>query len=1587
MLDGKLDPMIPANARGFRVDPSGGNEETRGILGPPTERRDQVNLDSVIPLSPQWLHVKPNDSKSWSSAASVKDSWRLDGSHDKKDWRRSVPDTGSHRWHEEERETGLLGRRERKKEGDKDNGHRKNERRSDNVPVREFVDSRSSLSSDQRPEVTSRISGHDTRRDSKWFSSWGSEEKEKDSRSERRKDQDREDAFVEKQSSVGTNHLVPESDSRDKWRPRHRQDVFSGGTSSHRAAPGGRGEGSIVGFAFGRGRSNCSRTSDGRLSGTGPIGAACDNKTDLHGKSGHCVEIFRYPRGKLLDIYKQKALAFIDNIPVDLEDVPSLTGSSSIQPLAFVSPDAEELALLDGIWNGNIVSSEVCSDSTKYNFGRVDKKETERALDQDKCKAEINGAVPGGTILSVVEEVCHHYIGLPGCNQTEPERTVCQMSSIYADGRMADPSLSEDAKFEDMNSDLPIDDGSILPDDSKGLLDSFILKTSQSDLHHQSINNETKQSRQRTPHELSLFYRDPQGDIQGPFLGVDIVSWFEQGFFDADLPVCLSDSPEGSPFMRLREVMPYLTHKSQAAPSALTGNASEDSINLGASTPSGFIDAGVTKGQQGISIVSLEPEVQLGICKPDDLVNPQYEMLPLSISETTDIVSSGKQNFRESADQDVEVVLYSGRPFARLESSTGKLADYPPNLPTSSNANCIQGNHLEESSLNVIADGDLHPLGLLWSELKGANSKGPLSSNLSGLSDRENTFSPATGGEGSFAGYRQKSVDPAWDSSVHDAWSGKFSAGSGSNAAYNALHESRLQNMELQANQFSLKERSLSQLFQNTQLPQHGLLFPHEGLHLTGIHADEVHGSLQDTLFKNQGHLDAEHLLQLRSQPKQQIQQLQYLKQQSEQEQHIQQLQQLQQPCDQQMHNQQFHLQQFCDQQQLRHYKFQLLQHMQQQQQEEQKQIILKQLMDQQLMGQQLCNPEFQASHINPLREGNRLNFLSRQPHLHEMQQSSPPVLRQYDPSIDRLIQANLGHNLDERSEDLFQAVPHANHGEMHTMEHLGFDPQQEQRQSQQFTKTLRSWPDVEQDRRIGGVWSVDEHGQFVGAASYPQHIQSVGPSPLDFLQHQRTQQGPYQLNSESFERTNPLSGNILGSNTDLVNILPQFERQGIHGLHDETLSSAKMGRFPSAVPFHQNLIDRQWSDTNEGMPQNMVGLQLNQLSLEDKHQNKDMNFKFNHHVEDARSWAPLAGNDGISRLSSNNLLQQNLALQSSRYSGFIHSAALPSYETNEASLPLSGSAIDHSRRLQDRVFGCNSLLDPSHLQGIGHSPQWQLMNANSEDHTNRIETHGGFAFSTVPESFVKYQGSVFTRNGSDEVIDDSKVLNYEPMNGISGKKHDYELFKVAAFESDPPDCRVEPVHNSYLNHGVLEDNASIRHASVSKSGGNLSFSNYGVGVDNSFARDRVINRVPAILVEEGGDSLMKPSEGPQILASRVSSSEVAFNQQTREINLSKFSSSEDGRQQLRRNSPSPVPETHTTGKDGDKEASFIDKLKNTQKTTAAECNTNTDTQDAGSAQNTRRKGKKGRQIDPSLLGFKVQSNRRLKGEIQRFDD
>ncbi|RWW16780.1 hypothetical protein GW17_00019319 [Ensete ventricosum] len=298
---------------------------------------DQVTSENSIPLSPQWLYAKPSDSKVCVSTVLVKDMWRLDRSQDKKEWIRNACDIDfSCCWREEERETSLLGRKERKKEGDCETEFRKSDCRPDNILLRESADSRISTSSDKFHEVPNRGTGYENCRDSKWSSRWGPEDKEKEMRTEKKVDAEKEDSHVEKQFFIASFHPLFGSDSRDKWRPRHRQDVYSVGSSVIRAAPGFglerlSTEDSNVGFARGRGRSDSVLGLQfGRSSVADPIGATPGNKL-----------VFRYPRGKLLDIFrKQKTV--IDATLERFVEVPPITESSFVTPLAFVIPDAEE---------------------------------------------------------------------------------------------------------------------------------------------------------------------------------------------------------------------------------------------------------------------------------------------------------------------------------------------------------------------------------------------------------------------------------------------------------------------------------------------------------------------------------------------------------------------------------------------------------------------------------------------------------------------------------------------------------------------------------------------------------------------------------------------------------------------------------------------------------------------------------------------------------------------------------------------------------------------------------------------------------------------------------------------------------------------------------------------------------------------------------------------------------------------------------------------------------------------------------------------------------------------------------------------
>lgn len=77
---------------------------------------------------------------------------------------------------------------------------------------------------------------------------------------------------------------------------------------------------------------------------------------------------------------------------------------------------------------------------------------------------------------------------------------------------------------------------------------------------------EVKKPQQPAPEELQLCYIDPQGLIQGPFAGIDIIGWFEAGYFGIDLQVRLASASSDVPFLSLGDVMPHLRAKARPPP-------------------------------------------------------------------------------------------------------------------------------------------------------------------------------------------------------------------------------------------------------------------------------------------------------------------------------------------------------------------------------------------------------------------------------------------------------------------------------------------------------------------------------------------------------------------------------------------------------------------------------------------------------------------------------------------------------------------------------------------------------------------------------------------------------------------------------------------------------------------------------------------------------------------------------------------------------------------------------------------------------------------------------------------------------------
>ncbi|XP_009408355.2 uncharacterized protein LOC103990811 isoform X1 [Musa acuminata AAA Group] len=1595
---------------------AGGNGKEKNPIGFLDEGKDQATSENNIPLSPQWLYAKPGDSKdtrptSFAPSVTLPDSVQKDmWPQEKKEWRRNVIDLESNRrWREEERETSLLSRRERKKEGDRETEYRKNDRHPDNISLREAADLKTLSSSDRLHEVPNRSAGNENRRDSKWSSRWGPEDKEKEPWTERKVDVEKEGSHSEKQFFLASLRPVSGSDSRDKWRPRHRQEIHSGGSAMLRAAPGFGGvEVPPVPFASGRGRSkSVSGLQFGRPSAAGPIGAWPVNKAN-----------FQYPRGKLLDIYRNQKMPVVDFTSESFVEVPPITVSSSITPLAFVTPDAEEEVVLKDIWKGEVTSSEVSLNRermTRVNEeiddgantlvdNKHNKMESIATLKELESKDNINLLInlvgPDDRAPKVADHEVIHDKPVLGGNLTNFEINLSEIEVANVDDQTSHLDIPKNIKLGE-GSTVSFDVNAKLPDASCPLYDASFVEISNTN-NHENHKIEKKLSEQGTfPEELSLFYQDPQGDIQGPFLGVDIISWFEQGFFSTDLPVCLSDAPEGTPFRPLGEVMPHLKLEQHIVLDLPSGNKSEplDTTrgNLETCVPSSrFSDSFPTNDQQRLlSWDTLDHHVKHNVVESEASVDPNKAWLSFSNSETP-LGTTGLEEkiFHDFTGQDTEVVLYKGRPVGDMEKGSGKLVNENIALSRSTSGNHFLMTETGNSSFashNIPRDNDLNSLGLLWSELEGTHRKLPLSSTVPGST--ENLIDNHDSARNAFL----FSHNPEQFNSISDfpimnePWANNY-RNKGSNIIHDNFDANNLSRFEAESNQFSLERQLLLQQLEKQQLQQQRLLSP-QNVEFAGTLLDQVRDPMQQHHLVNQ-------------QPREDLERI--LKFQFEQQRYLDQLKQQHQ-----MH--QRHQQLHEHQMQLLH---RLQHHEPQRQQQLQKQIHLEHLLHRQLL-----EPGSGASNIDSHVMNMYDQVLLRQRLLSESQQQSHNLSLHHDSASEQFLEANFLQNFQRQNQnDLLDVLSHSKRGQVPTLEQkFLLELQQEQLQARQLSRQLSG---MEEERHVGGVWSVDDSGQFIRTAPGPHQNYAARLSQLDlvqaqalssleqpshlqqnFLSHERMPHDPYERRPHPLDRSMHMHVGAPAPNLDLVNAVARAQGLDAQGHLDQLHTFNQIGQIPSSVRSHQIRIseeftvphldarERHWSEASRQRSSDLMESHLKQLQIEAA---KQRSTNLSLPGENLNAWASSLGNDGSSEHGLRDLLfHENF--QSQQPTGLAVGTPTSSYELRDSWIYSRPSSENPFNLSSERGGLSSSFSESSFFADVGQPTKEQLSNKNMEDDASNFESSRSTLRSGSARSFEQKQFPA-----DIDIIEKEKFVNSigggsslkrldisNLMEGARGKSLGPRGSSGTRLAMDMQESGVKQAAGG--GHEVVNIDKSFRHDSSGKAGGGLTFFNYEMTLD-SVHPEEIGSNISGDVLKGTNSSFLEHTHDPHSTSSAELPDMIA-SQPPKGKKPTTFGSSEED---SAGNPASQSTETSisnkkdsrfrrtSSGSDADvMELSFSDMLKSTKKPMPEP--ENPEVGSLGKA--AKKKGKKGRQIDPSLLGFKVHSNRILMGEIQRPDD
>ncbi|KAJ4966449.1 hypothetical protein NE237_018298 [Protea cynaroides] len=598
--------------------------------------KEMQGLDNLIPLSPQWLLPKPGESKPGivtgesnfspilghtSRADASKSSGNgeeIQNNEKKRDvFQPSFLDTESgrrDRWRDEERDTNSSIRRDHWREGDKELGDaRKMDRWMDNSSIRQTGEVRR-VPSERWTDSNNRESSYEQRRESKWNTRWGPEDKESESWREKWLDSCRDGEVPHDKGLSHLNNHGKEDREGDKYRPwrsnssqnrgrgePHHQTLTPNKQTPTFGSSRGRGENTPPTFSVGRGRVSSGGSTVNRASAYSySLGTVSDKGESANGEPSQ----LSYSKTKLLDIYFTTDVRSYGK-PLDVE-LPSLTQEESLEPLAFSAPTLEESVILKGIDNGDIVSSGSPQVSKDGSVGRNstdlvqtrrtklgsredlpssiddfkdESSENSKAFREDVAASKKVDEVAVGREMSVHGNSSAHP-GTTWRSQSLKERShlplhdwrdfPTEVRSVASEMGWSNSLKERDAERENSKA--------VPPSYYKDETNWKVTEGFHSDIGRDSVfkrcssevfdrEHETRKFLlQPSPEELSLYYKDPRGEIQGPFSGSDLIGWFEAGYFSTDLQVRLASASPETPFSLLGDVMPHLEAKARPPP-------------------------------------------------------------------------------------------------------------------------------------------------------------------------------------------------------------------------------------------------------------------------------------------------------------------------------------------------------------------------------------------------------------------------------------------------------------------------------------------------------------------------------------------------------------------------------------------------------------------------------------------------------------------------------------------------------------------------------------------------------------------------------------------------------------------------------------------------------------------------------------------------------------------------------------------------------------------------------------------------------------------------------------------------------------